>query len=72
MADTRTLVNERRKANPRTHCRNGHEFTPENTIARIIGKYKTKYCKRCEHEYRTSPGYKAKRRKSHDQLPVCL
>lgn len=44
-------------SNPRwqafkTHCKRGHEFTPENTAARLSnGKY-IRRCRQCERDYR--------------------
>ena len=31
----------------KTHCKRGHEFTPENTRIQIRGKYKLRICKAC-------------------------
>jgi hypothetical protein len=34
----------------RTHCIHGHEFTPENTMIRIVDGYTRRICKTCKKE----------------------
>jgi len=43
----------------KTHCRQGHEFTPENT--RVTGKKRS--CRLCHRSYRKQPEVMARRRK---------
>jgi hypothetical protein len=31
----------------RTHCKHGHEYTPENTSIRVRGKYRARVCITC-------------------------
>jgi len=35
----------------KTHCKNGHEFTPENTEVRVTSKGTTRRCKVCRNAY---------------------
>lgn len=44
----KTAVNSRK-----THCRNGHEFTPENTY--LVPKRNTRHCKQCRNELKLRP-----------------
>lgn len=48
----------------RTHCKNGHEFTPENTIISTVkaGRYKLRKCRTCYHEYHAA--YRKKSREA--------
>ena len=50
-------------AKRRTHCRRGHEFTPENTIWRKDGKSRT--CRTCKAEWNSS---ESERTKSADRM----
>lgn len=34
----------------RTHCRNGHEYTPENTIRQRSGRWISRRCKICHYD----------------------
>ncbi len=36
-----------KKRRARTHCKNGHEFTPENTRVERDGKYWRRVCRKC-------------------------
>ncbi len=46
----------------RTHCKNGHEFTPENTKMVTDGKYTWRTCKAC-HREKTKRQYQNKKRR---------
>lgn len=46
---------EQRRSEPKTHCRNGHEYTPENTKVGADGRYR---CRTCAQE--RSRAYRAK------------
>jgi hypothetical protein len=43
----------------KTHCKRGHEFTPENTY---IDRNGWKHCRTCRQGYRQTPEYRASRR----------
>lgn len=38
----------KRFVTPRTHCRSGHELTPENTVPRVFQGYTCQRCKTCQ------------------------
>lgn len=48
----------------KTHCKRGHEFTPENTINRSGKQGKFRVCRTCKNEYQRRK-YAEKQRKSH-------
>jgi hypothetical protein len=57
---------ERNKNRPRpTHCHQGHEFTPDNTIIEKNGVRRCKICRKASR----SPGGKTKRRSQASQVP---
>lgn len=61
MADMDKKGRRRRAFGGQTHCKRGHEFTPENT--RLIAG-KRRRCRTCasarQHQYRDTPEYRAK------------
>ncbi len=44
----------------KTHCKRGHEFTPENTYLKVTPKTTMRSCLTCEKMRANSPEYKAK------------
>jgi len=50
----------------RTHCKQGHEYTEDNTYVYTRSNGKThRQCRMCQHVRVTKPSYRAKRRKPH-------
>lgn len=48
----------------KTHCKRGHEFTPENTMVNRHGSYSTRKCRACTSE-RQRRSYERKKMRPH-------
>ena len=64
-------ISAAKRGRNRTHCKKGHEFTPENTMTDIHGMRRCRTCrvewrrKRLKERYATDPDYREKQRESH-------
>lgn len=58
------VTGELRRA--KTHCKNGHEYTPENTLVRTVGRNPgTRVCRACNAEYDKQSKAKRQRYAAH-------
>lgn len=51
----------------KTHCKYGHEFTPENTLT-VVGKYRA--CRICQHRRSRAHYYRHKTKRNHNIAPT--
>ena len=53
-------TNQKDRADSITHCKHGHEFTPENTYIATNGKYPKRQCRRCKADRQLARWYAGK------------